>query len=127
MLIDDDEDDREFFLQVMVEILPDMVFDTASNGKIALDKLTSSDTRPDLIFLDLNMPLMNGRQFLAEIRNHKRLLDIPVVILSTSGDAQTIRETLNLGARHFITKPDLLQSWESVLKDFFTNVEKFLK
>lgn len=127
MLIDDDEDDREFFLQVMFDILPDMVCETASNGKIALDKLKASPKRPDLIFLDLNMPLMNGRQFLAEIRNHHQLNDIPVVILSTSGDAQTIHETKNLGARHFITKPDLLQSWESVLRDFFTNVEKFLK
>ncbi|MEJ1240892.1 response regulator [Chryseolinea sp. T2] len=127
MLIDDDEDDREFFLQVMVDILPDLVCDTASNGKIALDKLNTSPERPDLIFLDLNMPLMNGRQFLAEIRNHKHLLDIPVVILSTSGDSQTIRETINLGARYFITKPDLLQTWESVLKEFFSDVEKFLR
>ena len=126
MLIDDDEDDREFFLQVMVDILPDLVCDTASNGKIALDKLNTSAERPDLIFLDLNMPLMNGRQFLAEIRNHKHLTDIPVVILSTSGESQTIRETISLGAKYFITKPDLLQSWESVFKEFFSDVEKFL-
>jgi CheY-like chemotaxis protein len=127
MLIDDDEDDRDFFLQVMVDILPEMVCETASNGRVALDKLHSSDLRPDLIFLDLNMPLMNGRQFLEEIRHHEGLLDIPVVILSTSNDARTIRETMDLGARHFITKPDLLQAWESVLKDFFNDVEKFLK
>ena len=127
MLIDDDEDDRDFFLQVMEEILPNVVCETASNGKVALDKLNSGPVLPDLIFLDLNMPLMNGRQFLKEIQNYGRLTDIPVVILSTSGDAQTIRDTLTLGARHFITKPDLLQSWERVLKGFFDDIEKFLK
>jgi len=126
MLIDDDEDDRDFFLQVMEEILPDMICETASNGKIALDKLHSANL-PDLIFLDLNMPLMNGRQFLKEIQHHKHLIEIPVVILSTSGDAQTIRETLTMGARHFITKPDLLPAWESVLKGFFDDIEKILE
>jgi len=127
MLIDDDEDDRDFFLQVMEQIFPNKVCETAANGKIALDSLNSTPVLPDLIFLDLNMPLMNGRQFLQEIRNHRRLLNIPVVILSTSGDPQTIRDTLTLGARYFITKPDLLQSWELVLKRFFDNIEKLLK
>ena len=127
MLVEDDEDDRDFFLQVMVEIFPDIVCETASNGKIALDKLNSAHVRPDLIFLDLNMPLMNGRQFLEEIRNHSHLMEIPVVILSTSGDAQTIRETIAMGARHFITKPDLLQAWERVLRGFFDDIEKILK
>lgn len=126
MLIDDDEDDRDFFLQVIEAIFPDAVCETASNGKIALDKLNSTHLRPDLIFLDLNMPLMNGRQFLEEIRNHTQLTRIPVVILSTSGDAQTIRETIAMGARHFITKPDLLPSWERVLKGFFDDIEKIL-
>lgn len=126
MLIDDDEDDRDFFMQVMEDIHPGMVYDTASNGRLALDKLNSG-IRPDLIFLDLNMPLMSGQQFLQEIRNHKHLVDIPVVILSTSADAQTIRETLSLGARHFITKPDLLQGWKSALKDFFDDIGKILK
>jgi CheY-like chemotaxis protein len=126
MLIDDDEDDRDFFLHAMEEVLPDMVCEMASNGRIALDKLNSTPLRPDLIFLDLNMPLMNGRQFLEEIRN-THLAEIPVVILSTSGDAQTIRETIAMGARHFITKPDLLPSWERVLKGFFEDIEKILR
>jgi CheY-like chemotaxis protein len=127
MLIDDDEDDRDFFLQAMEDVLPGMVCDTAPNGKVALDNLNASILRPDLIFLDLNMPLMNGWQFLSEIGKHEGLTEIPVVILSTSGDAQTVRQTLALGARHFITKPDQLPAWESVLKRFFDDIEKILK
>lgn len=127
LLVDDDEDDREFFLQVMEEVLPDVTCETAANGKIALDKLNTTHQRPDLIFLDLNMPLMNGRQFLREIRNYKHLTEIPVVILSTSSDAQTISETIALGAKHFITKPDLLHGWDIALRGFFDNIEKYLK
>jgi len=127
MLIDDDEDDREFFLQAMEDIIPDMVCDTAGNGQIALNKLNASHQRPDLIFLDLNMPLMNGRQFLREINNNKQLMQIPVVILSTSSDAQTIHEMMAMGAKHFITKPDLLHGWELALRGFFDNTEKYLK
>lgn len=126
MLIDDDEDDRDFFLQVMEGIHPEMTCDIAVNGKIALDKLSSAAVRPDLIFLDLNMPLMNGRQFLKEIQNYQQLTQIPVVILSTSGDAQTIRETITMGARHFITKPDLLPGWEQALRGFFDDIENIL-
>lgn len=126
MLIDDDEDDRDFFMQVLEDIFPGMVCETAANGRMALDKLNGG-VRPDLIFLDLNMPLMNGHQFLQEIRNHKHLTDIPVVILSTSADSQTIRETLSMGARHFITKPDLLPGWESALKNFFDDIDRILK
>jgi CheY-like chemotaxis protein len=126
LLVDDDEDDREFFLQVMEEVLPEVSCETATNGRIALDKLNTTHQRPDLIFLDLNMPLMNGRQFLHEIRNYKHLMEIPVVILSTSSDAQTIGETIALGAKHFITKPDLLQGWELALRGFFENIEKYL-
>ena len=127
MLVDDDEDDREFFRQAMEEILPGMVCDTAANGQIALDRLNASVVRPELIFLDLNMPLMNGWQFLNEIGKQQTLIQIPVVILSTSGDAQTVRQTIAMGAKHFITKPDLLQGWETVLKQFFDNIEKILK
>ena len=127
-LIDDDSDDREIFNIALNDINKSIKCLTANNAVEALKYLQSDpDLNPDYIFLDLNMPLMNGRQFLEEIRNYTHLAEIPVVILSTSGDAQTIRETIAMGARHFITKPDLLPSWESTLKGFFEDIEKILK
>jgi len=123
MLVDDDEDDRDFFLQALSGVLPGATCETASNGKIALDKLLASPVRPDLLFLDLNMPLMNGRQLLLHVKNHEDLRTIPVVILSTSGDAHTVRETLALGAIEFITKPDVLQAWELSLRTLFDKID----
>jgi CheY-like chemotaxis protein len=119
LLIDDDEDDRGFFLEALEAINPDIFCVTAENGQDGLTKLLSENPPPDVIFLDLNMPLMNGRQFLVEIKNHQQLPDIPVVILSTSSDNETKRQTSKLGAKHFITKPDKLSAWESMLKEFF--------
>jgi CheY-like chemotaxis protein len=121
LLIEDDEDDRDFFLEVIGETFPDKVCTTASNGREALDKLLRNEFQPDLIFLDLNMPLMSGKQFLAELKNHEELMKIPVVILSTSSDSKSIMETKALGAKHFITKPDKITILETKLREFFTN------
>lgn len=118
LLIDDDEDDRSFFLEALSSIDPEISCTTAENGQDALDKLLSENPRPEVIFLDLNMPLMNGRQFLEEVRKNKQIPNIPVVILSTSSDVETKRQTSRLGAKYFITKPDKLSAWETMLKEF---------
>jgi CheY-like chemotaxis protein len=117
MLIDDDEDDRDIFLSVLAEIAPDVTCITATNGRDALKKLGEAVVLPRLIFLDLNMPLMDGRQFLKEIRKSSTLDKLPIIILSTSSDKETIAQTKNLGAKDFITKPDKYSGWEQVLKN----------
>lgn len=78
----------------------------AQNGQDLLDKLASpAETKPDVILLDIEMPVMTGVEFLQEKKNRK--IDIPVIILSsvaTEGAAVTI-QCLSLGASDFITKP----------------------
>lgn len=125
LLVDDDDDDREFFLEVVGDLFPEMSCVTAVNGQDALDKL--GHYRPDLIFLDLNMPLMNGRQFLAEVNKHSILSDIPVVILTTSSDRESIVETRRLGAKEFITKPDKFSGWQTILQSVFANPDLIIK
>jgi CheY-like chemotaxis protein len=115
LLIDDDADDREICLSALENISSEIRNVTATNGADALEKLNSPELKPDIIFLDLNMPLMNGRQFLKEFSIHHSRRRIPVVILSTSADKKTMAETLQLGAVDFITKPDSYSEWEKVL------------
>ena len=67
-LVDDDVDDQLMFKEVIETINPALQCDTAANGKIALDKLKESSAVPDIIFLDLNMPVMNGYDFLIQIK-----------------------------------------------------------
>ncbi|NLR82645.1 response regulator [Chitinophaga eiseniae] len=107
LLIDDDIDDRMIFGEVLKELAPDINYHEAINGEDALMKL-SRDFTPDLIFLDLNMPRINGKQFLAEIRQLDHLKHIPVIIYTTSSHDSDKKETRQLGASYFLTKPNSL-------------------
>ena len=119
LLIEDDPDDREIFESIVQNIMPAAKCMNAENGQHALDILTNGSSMPHVIFLDLNMPLMNGKQFLMEIKKYPEIQRIPVIVLSTSSDAGIVAETRLLGATDFITKPDRLAQWEDALRKFF--------
>lgn len=116
LLVDDDEDDREFFILVLGNIDPSLICETAENGKIAIQVLEKNEL-PDIIFLDLNMPVMNGTQFLTQIKQHELFKHIPVIILSTSSDSASIAQAAQLGAMGFITKPNKLYLLEAHLRE----------
>lgn len=115
-LIEDDADDQEIFINALGKINPAIRNISASNGQDALQKLSATKVKPDIIFLDLNMPLMNGREFLKAISGEEYYRTIPIIILSTSSDSDTIAETIQLGAKEFITKPVSYSEWETILK-----------
>ena len=104
--------------------------DVASDGVDALAYLRREGahvhaTRPDLILLDLNLPKINGREVLAEIKSDASLKRIPVVVLTTSSAEQDILESYNLYANAFITKPvDLIQFIDIIksIEDFWLTV-----
>lgn len=116
LLIDDDIDDRMIFGEVLKELAPDIIYHEAINGEDALMKL-NNDLVPDLIFLDLNMPRVDGKQFLAEIQQQAHLKHIPVVIYSTSSHESDKKETRELGASYFLTKPNSLHELTHILTD----------
>jgi len=70
--------------------------------------------RPDLILLDLNLPKVNGKEVLAEMRNHTDLARIPTVALSTSRREEDIMDAYDLGVNSFITKPLEMSEFISV-------------
>lgn len=108
LLIDDDLDDREFFCDVLGEIDPHLTCDMASNGLEALSQLETSKN-PDIIFLDLNMPHMNGFDFLQKFRSAAEYNRIPVIIYTTSNQLQDQEKAKELGAQGFLSKPPSLQ------------------
>jgi two-component system response regulator len=77
--------------------------------------------RPDLILLDLNLPRMDGREVLAEIKRDELLKHIPVIILTTSNDERDILKAYNLHANCFITKPIVLERFLAVVR----SIEEF--
>lgn len=120
LLIDDDEDDQELFIEAAKEIAPDINITVVPDASIALEKLISKAVIADVIFSDLNMPRMNGQQFLLEIKRRPDLKDIPVIIFSTSSHAHTIQLVKDFGAHDFITKPGLFNELVSTLRRLLT-------
>ena len=108
MIIDDDPDDIEFFVEAVRSIDASIECKQATNGEEGLASLRNGEVDPQYIFLDLNMPRLNGKEFLSEIKKDEKLSDIPVIMYSTSGIESDIRESLRLGARDFIVKPTRL-------------------
>ncbi|MEJ7644554.1 MAG: response regulator [Chryseolinea sp.] len=123
MIIDDDEDDRELFQSIVGRNSPTIKCSEAANGLLALEALKNNSPLPDLIFLDLNMPVMNGKQFLSEMKSSNELKDIPVVILTTSSDPQTKKELMDLGVFEFLTKPDRIKQWESSITEILERIK----
>ena len=105
-MVDDDEDDRKMFQEALQTVDAAAEFIQAEDGLIAINMLSSQQAFiPDLIFLDLNMPRKDGKQFLSEIRRIDPSRSIPVIVYTTSKNPRDIEEVKTLGAVQFITKP----------------------
>lgn len=77
----------------------------AENGEIALDSIKQEEINPDIVLLDLNMPKMNGLEFLAIVRNDESMRHLPIIILSTSNNNRDLKEAYKLGVSGYILKP----------------------
>ena len=106
LLVDDDQDDQFVFMEALNSVNPMVKVATANDGIDGLNKLEDAAILPELIFVDLNMPRMNGKTFLKELKANTRFSGIPVIVYSTSSRPEDITETKALGADDFITKPN---------------------
>ena len=104
MIVDDDKDDRFFFRSAIHKNNPIFECIEAENGVDALQQLRNLEKLPDLIFLDLKMPKMDGKECLKELKKDKNLKDIPVIIYSTSEYKLDKEVTNELGADYYLTK-----------------------
>ena len=115
LLIDDDQDDIMFFGDALKEVNPAIQLKTFNNGEDALNYLKEEKPKLNWIFLDLNMPKMNGFQFLKEYKPISN--GVPVIIYSTSSLERDKNLTKELGARDFITKPTRISDLASLIKN----------
>lgn len=106
LIVDDDNEDCELFHEAINTIDSAIKCWTARDGRQAIHVLTKELViPPDYIFLDINMPVMNGRDTLMEIKKNTRLRDIPVIMYSTTSDTREIQGYYQLGAYDFLIKP----------------------
>lgn len=135
LLAEDDPDDRMLTRRAIVESRMKTTVAAVTNGEELMQYLTregpyggeAEAPRPDLILLDLNMPRMDGREALREIKSDANLRRIPVVVLTTSEAEQDILQSYDLGVNAFVTKPvsfDALAETMESLGEFWFDLVK---
>lgn len=115
LVIDDDGDDIYFFFKAVEMVDPQIKLVTAVDGEAGLKLVKSMEPAPDFIFLDVNMPRMNGTQCLRAIKADPKLSSIPVIIMSTSRTADEMREMRQLGAASYFEKPSTLRELATII------------
>ncbi len=116
-LADDDADDRFLFEEAIKEIHIKTNLSLYVNGKELMEHLTAPNVvLPQLVFLDLNMPVKNGLQCLKEIRGNSALKELSVAIYSTSCSEKDIEETFVNGANIYINKPNNFNKLKEVIE-----------
>ncbi|MBF0536675.1 MAG: response regulator [Nitrospirae bacterium] len=105
LLVEDDEDDYLLFSEAIAETSITHRVIWVRDGE-AVMKQISEHPRPDLIILDLNMPAMDGRDVLRQIKSDPLLLSIPIIVMTTSGADEDIEFCYSMGANSYIKKPD---------------------
>ena len=120
LLIDDDIDDQEIFSIALQEFGQSIDCRFACDGVDALETLRRDELfLPHCIFIDINMPRMNGVECLERIKKIDRLKDVPVCMYSTSADPKLVARTKSLGAVDFIVKPADISELSNLLSRFF--------
>jgi CheY-like chemotaxis protein len=130
LVVDDDPGDVLMIEEALADSDVDKVIDVVSDGEEAMEFLRAEGRhttarRPDVILLDLNMPRMDGRQVLGEVKQDEDLRTIPIVVLTTSNADTDIVGSYSLQANAYVTKPIDLDDFNDVVRridEFFGRV-----
>ena len=117
-LIDDDHDDQEIFGMALREVDSSYACIMASDGMEALEEIKNNkNCKIDLIVLDINMPKMNGKECVIELKKEVHLKDVPTFLYSTHDTGKEIADAHQLGITGFFAKPASIPKLSALLKD----------
>lgn len=122
LLVEDDPEDQEFFIDALHDISSDTGCYAVSNGEEALFALLDEHCIPDYIFTDLNMPGMGGMEFLRIIKGIEKFRHIPVIIYSSDYNEATIEQARALSVTAIYSKTRM-SALKEILKRYFTRVD----
>jgi CheY-like chemotaxis protein len=120
LFVDDDPDDADMFCEALSKIGPTMECLTVQNG-VGLFEFLAKDGAPDVIFLDINMPMMNGWECLKRLKMMDTFKNIPTIMYSTSSASRDVKLAYDLGAEVFLTKPENFKELAGILQVVATN------
>lgn len=120
LLADDDQEDCEFFQEALGDLDLKTKLTCVHNGEELISFTQNNDSdQPDIIFLDINMPCMNGIECLGELRKKKNTRNVPVVMFTTSSTRKDIETTYANGANLFLTKPNSIKELAKKVNKIF--------
>lgn len=118
ILIDDDDDDQLIFTSTVRKHFPSYDLKAFSSFEEAKPLLMSNYDSIDAVFIDLNMPRLNGKEGLALLRNNPNYEEKKLIIYSTSNNPDDVNECLKVGATAFITKPSRINALVDELSNY---------
>jgi len=127
LMADDDDEDVDIFKDVLTELAYDLNLEVAANGIELMKMLGESEVSPELIFLDLNMPLKNGMVCLQEIKANQRWKDVKVIILSTSSHQDQKKAAYDKGADFYMVKSSNYVDFKNSIIDCLQNNWQVIK
>jgi CheY-like chemotaxis protein len=116
LFVDDDQDDLEFYGDILKEVYADLAIEEAHSGQQALNLLQQAltcNSLPDLIILDMNMPLLSGLETVREIKKDPRFGAIPIVLFSSAPEIKENDQLESLGVKYF-SKPRSIEEMKAV-------------
>lgn len=117
---EDDEDFFYFFKAALISLCKSIKVWRTENGVMLLSLIQTS-IKPDIIFLDLNMPLKNGLECLEEIKSRKQYEGTKVIMCSSAADKEQIDKCYDRGADYFFIKPNSTKRLVSLFKNLFND------
>lgn len=125
IIADDDLDDHYIIKQAFDDVCPDLFCHSVYNGLELLELMSglqSQQVNPNLVLMDLNMPLLNGFGALGQLRQNAAYKNIPIYVLSTSRFDYDKTKALELGADGFFTKPNKYSELRDIIHNIYTAV-----
>lgn len=120
LIVDDDSDDHYFLRTALNKVVPQALIESVYDGEEALVYLNNCTFMPNVIFLDLNMAKISGRDTMKIIKDNEMLSKVPVVIFTTSRDDDEKKEMLKMGAVEFYSKPNQMEDLIEIVNDVKT-------
>lgn len=116
LLVDDNPNEHFFFKHALTQVSRPIRFDALEGGIELLEYIRDDQKpQPDIIFLDINMPLKNGKECLSALRADRRFDGVPIVMYSTSDAQRDIDDTYDLGADLYVRKPNGMEALRAMI------------
>ncbi|MDX1471627.1 MAG: response regulator [Flavobacteriaceae bacterium] len=123
-LVDDDEDDRFLFSDALKRSNSNIHLKMFQEASEVLDHLKTTEAIPDVIFIDLNMPLINGEELLEKIKSGPNNRDIPIIVYSTSYNPRKAQSVLEKGGSLLLKKPASFKELQKKIQESINTVLK---